>query len=269
MSFEKKHVSFSELKVNDECSYRHFIQYELKNRDEESIYAEYGTFLHKAFDLSFQNKSRIHWISFGKNFLSWAKKNKQNIEQLCVDNNITIDIYEWLRDGFALYASIFDFIQEKFPDYELVNTEMELRERIFEDVAQIDGWLFVGYIDLVLKDKDGVYHVIDFKTSQKGWNTYKKSNAVLQYQLALYKKFFAQKQNIPLDNIKTHFVILKRTPIPDEDRIELFTVETPSTKIKNATHWMIQNTKSIQQQVKIKMRGSCKYCPWNKTKLCP
>lgn len=268
MSLINKHVSFSELKTNDECQYRHFIQYELGHKDGEVIYSEFGSLLHNAIDLSYKDGKRNHWISFGKNFLKWAKKNKTLLEQFCSDKNINIDIYKWIRDGFSLYHLVFNFIENKFPQCEIIESEIEIYEPILENVAQIEGWKFKGYIDLVLKDKDGGYHIIDFKTTEKGWNDYKKSTDQIQYQIILYKKFFSQKCQIPLQNIQTHFLLLKRQPL-DSDRIELFTVASPALKVKNATLWMIENTKHISLQNKMKKRSACKYCPWYKTNYCP
>ena len=60
---------------------------------------------------------------------------------------------------------------------------------------------FKGYIDLVLKTKDGKYHIIDWKSCSWGWDARRKADIMTTYQLTLYKHYFAIKHNIKPENI--------------------------------------------------------------------
>lgn len=66
---------------------------------------------------------------------------------------------------------------------------------------------FVGYIDLVLVDEFGNHILIDWKTSTKGWNKWKKADEKYYYQLILYRYLYSKKFDIPLEKVKTSFII--------------------------------------------------------------
>ena len=74
-----------------------------------------------------------------------------------------------------------------------------------------EGVHFIGFIDVLLKDKTTQnYIIIDLKTSTRGWNKYQKTDKVKTSQMLLYKKFYSEKYDIPLDKIKVEYQILKR-----------------------------------------------------------
>ena len=104
----------------------------------------------------------------------------------------------------------------------LIGTEVPL-------VIKIDGITFVAYLDCVrkqnpkpIKQKTALNHgreyvpppvkilIDDFKTSGKGWNDWTKKDDTKTAQLILYKIFFAQQYDVPIDEIDVEFVILKR-----------------------------------------------------------
>ena len=92
---------------------------------------------------------------------------------------------------------------------------------------------FMGFVDLVLIDDEGVVHIIDFKTCSWGWNAKKKSGKRTTYQPTFYKHFFSTKFGIPFDKIKCHFVLLKRTGKEDQ-RVEFVEVKIGKKKVSNA-----------------------------------
>ena len=86
----------------------------------------------------------------------------------------------------------------------LVGTEVPL-------TIKIDEIHFTAYLDLVLQDKVSKKILIrDLKTSGKGWNDWTKGDDTKTAQLILYKIFFAQQYNIPIDDIEVEYIILKR-----------------------------------------------------------
>jgi hypothetical protein len=71
--------------------------------------------------------------------------------------------------------------------------------------------LYKGYLDVVLyHEGTNSFKILDIKTSTRGWGDKEKKDEIKQYQLILYKKFFAQQFNIPIDNIDVEFFIVKR-----------------------------------------------------------
>ena len=100
---------------------------------------------------------------------------------------------------------------------------VSVEEMLFEDIRTQDyntDYKFKGFIDLVLKTEDGKYHIIDWKTCSWGWDMKKKTDKIISYQLTLYKNFYALKYNIDVNNIETHFALLKRTA--KKDKAEIF-----------------------------------------------
>jgi hypothetical protein len=77
------------------------------------------------------------------------------------------------------------------------------------------GVTFVGFIDIVVKNDRGEYLIIDLKTSTSGWNKYDKQDPIKNSQLLLYKQFYSQKFDVPIDSIKVEYHIFKRKLIED------------------------------------------------------
>jgi hypothetical protein len=96
--------------------------------------------------------------------------------------------------------------------FELIAIEMPLNAKIKEGVH------FIGFIDIVLKDlSSGDIIIVDLKTSTSGWNKYQKADKVKTSQMLLYKKFYSEKYDIPLEKIKVEYQILKRKLIESTD----------------------------------------------------
>ena len=89
--------------------------------------------------------------------------------------------------------------------FKLVAIEMPLNAEIKPGVH------FIGFIDIILEDlSDNTIIIIDLKTSTKGWSQYQKNDKVKTSQMLLYKKFYSEKYNLPLDQIQVEYQILKR-----------------------------------------------------------
>lgn len=78
----------------------------------------------------------------------------------------------------------------------------------------VNGEIFVGYIDAIYKDIDGVYHIIDFKTSTQytGKNLIDHSGQLILYALGLHQT------GIPLNRIKIKFNFLKYVTVQQQQK---------------------------------------------------
>ena len=81
-------------------------------------------------------------------------------------------------------------------------------------VVNIDGNVFVGYIDALYKDDDDCYHVIDFKSSSiyTGKTLEENSGQLTIYAIGLHQ------MGIPYDKIKAQFNFLKYCTIKYEQK---------------------------------------------------
>ena len=93
-----------------------------------------------------------------------------------------------------------------------------------------EKYQFKGYIDAVVATPDGKVHIFDWKTCSWGWDSRKKSDQIVTYQLTLYKHFFSQRMKIDPKDIETHFALLKRTA--KKNHVEFFRVTSGPKKQK-------------------------------------
>lgn len=268
----KEHVSFSEIFKYHECKFRHKLTYIDENKEPKTIHLVFGNAVHDSIDAT-KNGAKNAWITMGKTIYKWIKENPihryKNKKGKMVE--IELDPKEWTKQALGIYSEIFDWLDDKFPNYELIGSEIEL----YEPIQEVEDVKFKGFIDFFIKF-DGNYHLIDFKTCSWGWNKEKRSDTYKQYQLTLYKNFLCKKMKIDPKKVKTHFVLLKRLPPkkknePEayESRVELITITSGPKKMENANNWMLKQVKGMKKGLRLKNRTACKYCPFHHTKLCP
>ena len=170
---------------------------------------------------------------------------------------------QMVNQGENLLPSILPGIKEYFQDFEVVSTE----EQLMVPMEEFEGYKFKGFVDLVIKTPDDKYHIIDWKTCSWGWDSRKRSDPMVTYQLTLYKHYFSKKHNIDPKNIETHFALLKRTA--KKNNVELFRVTSGSRKTQNALKLLLNAVYNISKKRFIKNRLACRGCEFYKTEHCP
>jgi len=113
-------------------------------------------------------------------------------------------VEDFVKQGInILYRIDFGKLLE---EYDIVSVEEPLYEVIF------DNFHFKGFIDLVLRHKKtGRYLIVDWKTAGEKWNMYwKMKDKIFLMQMRLYKYFWARKNNVPIDDIDTQYIVLER-----------------------------------------------------------
>lgn len=93
-------------------------------------------------------------------------------------------------------------LQHFFENHYIYENQLLIEKPI---TVNVNGNIFVGYIDALYKDNDGNYNIIDFKTSTiyKGENLKQHSGQLVLYAIGLHQK------GIPYENIKINFNFLK------------------------------------------------------------
>ena len=250
-------ISYSELKNWNTCSYYH----KLVNIDKIKLfkgneYTAFGNAIHDTCESMLLNEN----VESSKFFL---EKYKEALKKLAVENydfNKKL-VLEMKEQGLDILPYIKPELDNYFNQYEVFSTE----EKLFEDIDTED-YKFKGYVDLILKTPDGKYHIIDWKTCSWGWSERRKNEKMTTYQLTFYKYYFAQKHNVDLDNIKTHFALLKRTA--QENKVEIFEVLSGKKKIQNALNLLNKAMYNIINKKYVKNRLSCEYCEFRKSSYC-
>ena len=189
---------------------------------------------------------------------------------------------EELEEFFGDGRQILQFFKKKIDTlytksgFELVAIEMPLNAQIKEGVH------FIGFIDIVLKDiSSGEIIIVDLKTSTSGWNKYQKADKVKTSQMLLYKKFYSEKYDIPLDKIKVEYQILKRKLIENSEynipRISKFIPPHGKPSVNLAWKGFMEFVDTVYDDGGLIRTNdfptnkgkACNWCEFKTRKLCP
>jgi hypothetical protein len=254
-----RHISFSELKNWAKCAYYH----KLVNIDKlkgfvGSEHTAFGSAIHEVCE-----QRVLGTLPEGKESELFTKAFEKEIENLLVDGVELKQplVTEMETQGKELAGMPIPALSEYFGDYEVVSAE----ERLYEPIEDVE-YLFKGFIDLVVKTTDGKYHILDWKTTSWGWDSRRRSDPMVTYQLTLYKNYFARKHNIDPKMVETHFALIKRTA--KKDHVEIFRVTSGPRKTENALKLLNKAIYNIQRKKHIKNRLACRGCEFHKTEHC-
>jgi hypothetical protein len=169
-----------------------------------------------------------------------------------------INIIEWFKKNLKKFYSK--------TRHELIGIELPLELEIRSGVN------FTGFIDVILKDKiDDKIIIIDLKTSKNGWSKWQKDDPIKKSQLLLYKKFYSDIFNVPMDKITVKYQILKRKlyenvqfPIP---RISDFCPPNGKPSVNNAHSSFLQFINSVFAENgeyidRVYNKNVGKHCQW-------
>ena len=258
------HVSFSALKIWNECSYKYKLSYiDRITGFEGNVYTAFGTAMHEICEKVLLSEWKMEESSekfqklFAEEFKLLPKEVKKN-----TNRKLLKDMFS---QGTDLAPLAIPVLKEHFGEFEVFSSE----ENLFEPIVEFEkeDYDFKGFIDLVIKTPDGKYHIIDWKTCSWGWDFKKKTDPMITYQLTLYKYYFCQKHDVDPKDVETYFALLKRTA--KKDQVEIFRVTSGPKKTKNALNLLNKALYNIHKKFFIKNRLSCMKCDFYKTKHCP
>jgi hypothetical protein len=259
------HISFSELKIWDECSFKHKLVYEDNIKEFlGNEHTAFGTAVHEVCEKSVLGEIDTSFAVLNDCFNNKFLKEIKSLTEKNVNLNKNL-IKDMRTQAYTLLPYVIPSLVTYFGEYEVFSAE----EKLYETIENSKK-MYKGYIDLVLKTKDGKYHIIDWKTCSWGWNSKRKADRMTTYQLTFYKYFFAAKHNIDPKNIETHFALLKRTA--KTNKVEIFRVTSGARKTENALNLLDKAVYNISKKRSIKNRLSCTAgygCEFYKTKHCP
>jgi PD-(D/E)XK nuclease superfamily len=255
------HISYSALKIFNECPYKFKLLYEDKvPKSNGSEYTSFGTALHEAAEMKVQDESVDEVKIFLDKFESeivLLKEQKPSLDEKLLN--------EMREQGKKLAPQIIPALKEHFGEFKLMAAEEDILEAIKE--APELNYDFKGFIDLIIKTPDDKIHILDWKSCAWGWDQKKKSDPIVTYQLTFYKHFYAQKHGFDPKNIETYFALLKRTA--KKNNVEIFRVTSGSKKTQNAFNMLKKALYNIDKSNFPKNRMSCAYCEFKKTEHCP
>ena len=250
------HISYSEIKNWSKCPYYHKLTYiDGLKHFKGNLYTAFGSALHtvceKVDDL--ENSELV--ALFKDQFKNEVRALEEHDEKF---------YGEMLVQGTKIIPYIKTALADYFGDYKILSVEENLYESIW---VTTDEKYFKGYVDLVLQVGDTI-HILDWKTTTRGWNDRKRGENITKYQLLLYKYYYGQKHGCDLNNIKVHFGLLNRT-LGGKKRVELYEVESERNNLASAINYMKNFLYNVKKENFIKNRLSCRYCEFKDTEHCP
>ena len=208
-------VSFSQYQTYTSCPRKYKLQYIDKlGESSANIYTIFGTAIHETIQhfLSVMygvSKKQAMEIDTDKLLLEWMRKEYIKETEKLTEGTICsqLELEEFYGDG----RRILEWFKKKIDKFytktgfELVGIEIPLNAKVKEGVN------FIGFVDVVMRDlSDNSIIIIDLKTSTRGWNKYQKADKYKNAQIVLYKKYYSELFNIPLEKIKVEYQIMRR-----------------------------------------------------------
>lgn len=210
-----KKVSFSQYQLYSSCPRAFKLRYIDKlGESSANIHTIFGTACHETIQeflrvMYNDSKKAALELDLNKLLLEWMKsefvKEQAKLSEGTVCERHQLE--EFYEDG----VHILNWFKKKIDrfysksGYELLGIETQL------DAPIKDGVNFIGFIDVVLKDvSENSIIIIDLKTSTNGWGKYQKSDKYKNAQIVLYKKYYSEQFDVPLDRIKVEYQIMRR-----------------------------------------------------------
>lgn len=195
--------SWSRLNTYMTSKYEYFLKYILKTPEDrcDSCYTTLGTICHDALDKFYENKIKYEDMinDYNDGFLTAIVIADLKFNRSDEDKNKSI--------GEKYNENLVHF----FNNHTIYKHKLLIEKPI---VVNINGNVFVGYIDGLFKDDDGYYHILDFKSSSiySGKILEEHSGQLTLYAIGLHQ------MGVPMDKIKAAFNFLKYCTIKYEQK---------------------------------------------------
>lgn len=279
----QKNISFSQLQMYTQCPWKWSLVYKQGHKIyQPSIHTVFG----KAFHETVQNwvtvmyeqtgveadkidlgeylleKMKYHYLDEYKNTGEKHFSTKEELDQFYQDG---ILILQELKKNRSLYFSK--------KDWYLVGIETPI---IIQPNEEYKNVIYKGYLDIVLyHEPTGEFHILDLKTSTRGWDEKTKKDELKQAQLIIYKENYHRQYGIDRDKIKVKFIIVKRKIWENSEyvqrRIQEFIPPSGPIKTKKVLGYMndfIEKCYSVDGSIKDvehpknPSESNCKFCPF-------
>lgn len=279
------HVSHSQFVSYNECNLKWKLRYIDKlGTFTGNIHTLFGTAMHTViqeyltvmYGTSIIAADKLNMESrLKEEMMSEFTKIKENQETLPCSQD---DMIEFYQDGLAILDHFRKHRGKYFmkKNYELVGIELPITMELQKNVE------LKSFLDVVIRNKiSGRITIIDLKTSTRSWTNYHKKNFYKKAQLLIYKQFYSEKFNVPLDKITVEFLILKRKiakqsdfPIsrlqrfePSNGKVSVNKTMKAFTEFREAIYDEEGNHK-IDRDYNASPGSACKFCEFVKTEHC-
>lgn len=285
----QKAISYSQLSTYLACPKKWELHYkDGKYISSPSINMTFGTAIHETLQhyvTLLYNESSVKADeldiveyfenSFRETYQSDYEKNNK------VHFSNPIEMGEFYEDG----VKILEFIKKKRGEYFgkrgwwLVGVEIPI---LITPDKRYNNILYKGYLDLVLyHEPTNKFVIYDIKTATKSWGEKEKKDEVKQHQLILYKQFFSEQFEVPIEDIEVEFMILKRKIWEDSEfvqkHVQKFIPASGKNKITKSKKAVTDFIESVfekdgkhknQQYAPVPSKWNCRFCAYSTNGMC-
>jgi len=253
----EKNISYTQLSAWTECPHRWKQMYIDKIKQPPSIHLSFGSAMHETLQEYMElmyNKGQQHadkfdaHSDFQERFL---RMYKEDVDKKGEHFATPKELVEFTNDGLDIIDFFLRHRQEHFHKHgwKLLGIEMPILLAPHEDYPNVK---LMGKLDLVMFDETTHRVVIwDIKTSTRGWTKYDKENKLKTSQMVMYKKYFAEQYDVPVENIDCRYFIVKRK-IPANPRYPIMKSRIqkfePSSG-KTTQNKMVKNVRAFIEDV--------------------
>ena len=289
-----KIISYGQFSMYATCPKSWALKHIDRHRiDDPSIHLVFGTALHTVvqrllfliYNVSIKSAIEYNYSSDLAKEMALEYGKMQKKYKVHFSDKVEMKLFH--IQGSSIVKYILAHRKEHFDprQTELVAIEMPLYIPMIK--GGVDVVMLLSYLDVVLYDKlSKRIKIMDIKTSTKGWSKWDKDDKLKQWQLVLYKKYFADQYKFDIDDIDIEFFIVKRTLNMEnqypQKRIQLFnppsgkvSVNRMETKYKDFINSAFNadgtyNTNNTYVPLAGIQGKNCMFCPYkDRVDLCP
>lgn len=206
----KEHVSFSELRLFNECNWKWLL---LKvfgiQSDEKSFQMDFGKAIHSGMEILYSADNNLR--------IDTAIEHATNAYDLAL--SVIGELHPTdAAEALKLRGLIKPIFRDTLLCPELIGIKpLKSELQLMSNIARTDGLdiKFKGFIDIIFIKKlarKSVIYIADFKTCQWGWPAKKLQDIEVISQILLYKHFFCKLTGADPQNVTAAFILLKKSP---------------------------------------------------------
>lgn len=287
-----KIVSHSQISMYEKCPKSWELRYVRKHKiSDESIYLVFGQAMHEVI----QEWLKVMYTKTIKasDELDTNKMLMDAIKREYVEaverSGVHFSTPEELGTYYTSGVEIMSYLKKKrihyFSTRHLQLVGIELPIQISPDPSR-PSIILQGYLDLVFYDKTlNKYKILDIKTSKRGWGDWDKKDKTKVNQLVLYKKYFSEIFNVPLESIDVEYFIVKQQIDLDsvwpQKRVQQFKPSNGTVTVRKVIKdfeaflktCFDENGEYIDRNhpaIAGAKYYNCRFCPYNENEeLCP
>lgn len=236
--------SYSRLTTFEHCKYEFYLNY-IVNDDEKylsegNFYAEVGNFVHEILAEIFNGKltpdeaSQYYIDNFDNNVFYKTRQSVMDKSfESCADYFSSVD-FSWLND------------------YEIFGVEREVK-------TKIEGYNFIGYIDLLLRDKrDGGIVILDNKSSKYPFKNNGEIKSKLKQNFESYKKQLYLYSYAVKEEYDEFPKELKWNHFKDDGKIS--TIPFDTNEYEDTIKWFVKIISNIENEADYEPTQNYFYC---------